>query len=72
MGRPIFPGYPKGLHAADVNVNHLHINTQFILQDFNVMLPLARMSEFEQEGIIGRLAPTAYSFYGFQWRALIS
>jgi D-proline reductase (dithiol) PrdB len=54
---------------ADITVNHLHINTQFILQDINVMLPLDRMSEFEQEGIIGRLAPTAYSFYGFQWES---
>jgi len=29
---------------------------------------LARMAEFEKEKIIGRLAPTAYSFYGFQWQ----
>jgi hypothetical protein len=26
------------------------------------------MAEFEKERIIGRLAPTAYSFYGFQWQ----
>jgi hypothetical protein len=26
------------------------------------------MAEFEQERIIGRLAPTSYSFYGFQWQ----
>jgi hypothetical protein len=26
------------------------------------------MAEFEQEKIIGGLAPTAYSFYGFQWQ----
>jgi hypothetical protein len=26
------------------------------------------MAEFEEEKIIGRLAPTAYSFYGFQWQ----
>ena len=31
---------------------------------------LARMAEFEQEAIIGRLAPTAYAFYGFQWQSL--
>jgi D-proline reductase (dithiol) PrdB len=55
--------------AADVNANHLHINTGYIHQDINVILPLARMAEFEQEGIIGRLAPTAYSFYGFQWES---
>jgi hypothetical protein len=26
------------------------------------------MAEFEQEGVIGRLAPTSYSFYGYQWK----
>jgi hypothetical protein len=26
------------------------------------------MAEFEQEGFIGRLADTSYSFYGFQWQ----
>ncbi len=55
--------------AADINANHLHINTSYILQDINVMLPLAHVAEFEREGIIGRLAPSAYSFYGFQWES---
>jgi D-proline reductase (dithiol) PrdB len=64
-----FRAIPKNSTAADVDANHLHINTEYILQDINVILPLARMSEFEQEGIIGRLAPTAYSFYGFQWES---
>ena len=32
----------------------------------NVILPLKRFREFEEEGVIGRLAPTCYSFYGFQ------
>jgi D-proline reductase (dithiol) PrdB len=59
----------RGSTAADIDVNHLHINTEFILKDINVMLPLARMEEFEREGIIGKLAPTCYSFYGFQWQS---
>ena len=58
---------PRGTTEKDIDVNHLHINTTYIKQDINVMLPLARMAEFEEEGAIGRLAPTAYSFYGFQW-----
>ncbi len=64
-----FRAIPSDTTAADINVNHLHINTGYILQDINVMLPLARMKEFEREGTIGRLAPTAYSFYGFQWES---
>jgi D-proline reductase (dithiol) PrdB len=42
--------------------------TNYIKQDINVILPLTRMAEFEQEGVIGRLAPSSYSFYGFQWQ----
>jgi D-proline reductase (dithiol) PrdB len=60
---------PRGTTEKDIDVNHLHINTDYIKQDINVILPLARMAEFEQEKIIGRLAPTAYSFYGFQWQS---
>ena len=59
---------PRGTTEEDIEVNHLHINTTYIKQDINVILPLARMAEFEKEKIIGRLAPTAYSFYGFQWQ----
>jgi D-proline reductase (dithiol) PrdB len=59
---------PRGTTEKGIEVNHLHINTNYIKQDVNVILPLARMAEFEQERIIGRLAPTSYSFYGFQWQ----
>ena len=50
----------------DIEVNHLHINTDYIRQDVNVILPLKRFKEFEKEDVIGRLAPNCYSFYGFQ------
>lgn len=60
---------PRGTTEKDIDVNHLHINTKYIKEDINVILPLARMAEFEKEKIIGRLAPTAYSFYGFQWQS---
>jgi D-proline reductase (dithiol) PrdB len=60
---------PRGTTEKDIEVNHLHINTHYIKQDINVILPLTRMAEFEKEGIIGRLVPTSYSFYGFQWQS---
>jgi D-proline reductase (dithiol) PrdB len=66
-GDPSYRIIPKGTKSADINVNHLHINTEHILADINVMLPLARMEELSNEGVIGNLASTAYSFYGFQW-----
>jgi D-proline reductase (dithiol) PrdB len=63
-----FREIPRGSAEKDIEINHLHINTAYIKQDMNVILPLTRMVEFEQEGVIGHLAPTAYSFYGFQWK----
>jgi D-proline reductase (dithiol) PrdB len=65
-GDPTGREIPKTATEADINANHLHINTDYIKQDMNVMLPLARFREFEIDGIIGRLAPTCYSYYGFQ------
>jgi D-proline reductase (dithiol) PrdB len=67
-GDPTYRCIPRDTTAADIDVNHLHINTDYIRQDLNVILPLNRLAEFEDEGIIGRLAPTAFSFYGFQWQ----
>jgi D-proline reductase (dithiol) PrdB len=65
-GDPSSREIPHTATEADIDVNHLHINTDYIKQDINVMLPLARFREFAKEGIIGALAPTCYSFYGFQ------
>src|SRR4029450_5198633 len=53
---------PRDTTEKDTVVNHLHINPTWIREDLNVVLPLARMAELEHEGIIGRLAPTAYAF----------
>ena len=49
----------RDTRSADIDVNHLHINTDYIKEDINVILPLERMAELETEGIIDRLAPTA-------------
>jgi D-proline reductase (dithiol) PrdB len=68
-GDPTYRTLPKGTTEKDIQIHHLHINPNPILRDINVILPLSRMAEFEKEGTIGRLAPTAYSFYGFQWES---
>jgi D-proline reductase (dithiol) PrdB len=65
-GDPSYREIPRTATERDIEVNHLHINTDHIKQDINVMLPLTRFKEFEQEGLIGKLAPTCYSYYGFQ------
>ena len=65
-GDPSYREIPRTATEKDIEVSHLHINTNHIKQDINVILPLDRFKEFEQEGIIGNLAPTSYSYYGFQ------
>ena len=65
-GDPSYREIPKTATESDIEINHLHVNTDYIKQDINVMLPLTRFQEFEQEGLIGKLAPTCYSYYGFQ------
>jgi D-proline reductase (dithiol) PrdB len=69
-GDPTYREIPRSTTSKLINVNHLHINTKHILNDLNVILPLARMAELEREGIIGRLAETSYSFYGFQFESM--
>ena len=65
-GDPTSRQIPATAETRDIEVNHLHINTDYIKQDINVILPLKRFNEFEKEGIIGRLAPNCFSYYGFQ------
>lgn len=65
-GDPSYREIPRTATESDIEVSHLHINTEYIKQDINVMLPLTRFQEFEKEGIIGKLTPTCYSYYGFQ------
>jgi len=66
-GDPSYRCLPAATTADEIDVNHLHINTDYIKQDINVILPLQRLAELVVAGEVGAAAPTAYSFYGFQW-----
>jgi len=52
--------------SADVEVNHLHIDTGYIERDLNVALPLDRLREAVAAGRVGSLADTHYSIMGYQ------
>ena len=67
-GDPTYRKIPQATTQDSIQVNHLHINTSFILEDINVILPIGHLQDFANEGVIGKSAPTAYSFYGFQWQ----
>ncbi len=65
-GDPTYRLIPRGLQQERVQAGHLHINNADILHDVNVALPVHRMLELERQEIIGSLAPTSYSFMGYQ------
>ena len=65
-GDPTFRRIRSDATAADVEVNHLHINTVFIRRDLNVALPLDRLRELVKEGVVGATADTHYSTMGYQ------
>jgi D-proline reductase (dithiol) PrdB len=52
--------------SASIEANHLHIDTGYIERDLNVALPLDRVRELVEEGVVGALADTHYSIMGFQ------
>jgi D-proline reductase (dithiol) PrdB len=65
-GDPSWRRIPATATAADVEVNHLHIDTGYIRRDLNVALPLARLAELAAAGEVGSVAPSHYSVMGFQ------
>jgi D-proline reductase (dithiol) PrdB len=68
-GDPTWRAIPRATSQQDIEVNHLHVNTRIILEDVDVIFPLHRMAELEEEGVIGALAPHSYSFYGYQFKS---
>lgn len=65
-GDPTYRRIPRDIRQEQIGVAHLHINPRDILLDVNVTLPIHRFRELEAEGVIGSLAPTSYSFMGYQ------
>ena len=64
-GDPSFRRIPLGTTENDIRVYHLHIDPKFGEEDLDVLLPMRRLSELAQEGVVGRPAPTHYSFMGY-------
>jgi hypothetical protein len=65
-GDPTFRRIPRDVPPDGIGTSHLHINNRDLKSDLNVQLPVHRLAELETEGLIGSLAPTAYSFMGYQ------
>ncbi len=65
-GDPSFRVLPTDMDPADVGVSHLHIDPTDVLADMDILLPIRRFNEFVAERRVGGLAPSAYSFMGYQ------
>jgi D-proline reductase (dithiol) PrdB len=65
-GDPSFRRLRADATSETVGVNHLHIDTGYIERDLNVALPLDRLRELVEEGVVGSIANTHYSTMGFQ------
>ena len=65
-GDPTFRRIPRDVRPEQVGASHLHLNNRDLQADLNIVLPVHRFVELETDGTIGSLAPTSYSFMGFQ------
>jgi D-proline reductase (dithiol) PrdB len=65
-GDPSYRTIPMDIRPSEVAVSHLHVNTTYVEQDINVLLPVTRMQELVRDGTIGSVAHHAYSFMGYQ------
>ena len=65
-GDPTFRRIPRDVRQEEIGACHLHTNNCDVLLDVNIALPVHRFLELETEGAIGSLAPTSYSFMGYQ------
>ena len=53
---------PKTVRQEDFGIAHKHYDHSLTEQDFNIVFPIQRFVELENEGIIGKLTDTHYSF----------
>jgi hypothetical protein len=65
-GDPTFRRIPRDVPQDGIGTSHLHINNRDLKLDINIQLPVHRFTDLEGEGAIGALAPTSYSFMGYQ------
>jgi D-proline reductase (dithiol) PrdB len=64
-GDPSFRVIPLGTSESDVRLYHLHIDPRFGQADLDVVLPIRRLTELAQEGVVRRPAARHYSVMGY-------
>jgi D-proline reductase (dithiol) PrdB len=64
-GDPSFRVIPLGTAETDVRLYHMHIDPRFGEADLDIVLPMRRLAELADAGIIGQAAPRHYSIMGY-------
>lgn len=67
-GDPSYRSVPSDAKTGDVILSHVSIGFDYtgIYRDLNLAFPLDRMRELAQQGTVGSLAKSYYSFMGAQ------
>jgi D-proline reductase (dithiol) PrdB len=61
-GDPSFREIPKTVRQEELGIAHAHYDHSLAEQDVNTIFPIHRIIELENEGIVGKVADTHYSF----------
>ena len=64
-GDPTFRVIPLGTTEQDVRIYHMHIDPRFGEADLDVVLPMRRLTELAEDGVVGPPAPRHYSLMGY-------
>jgi hypothetical protein len=64
-GDPSWRRLDRDVTEADVHICHLHIDRAPIEEDLDVALPLRRLTELAEHGVIGEVSPNHYSIMGY-------
>lgn len=64
-GDPSYRVIPLGTTERDIRLYHMHIDPRFGEADLDVVLPMRRLSELAEAGVVGRAARQHYSLMGF-------
>ena len=60
-GDPSIREIPKAVRQEEIGIAHAHYDHSLAEQDINIIFPIHRLIELENEGIIGKLIDTHYS-----------
>ena len=63
-GDASFRAFPADVDKADLTITHKYYDHSAADRDINVVLPIDRLRELRNDGLIGRITPTIYSFMG--------